>query len=105
MVEATENKARALTGKVISDRMNKSIVVLVERRIKHPTYGKYVKRSTKLHVHDEENSASIGDVVRIREGRPISKMKCWRLVEIVDKAIVIQGQPQADSSETVAETI
>ena len=81
----TENVQRTLIGAVTSDAMNKSITVTIERRIKHPVYGKYVKRSTKLHVHDENNECSKGDVVRIEECRPVSKTKSWRLVEVVEK--------------------
>ena len=66
--------------------MDKSIVVLVERKVKHPLYGKFVKKSTKFHAHDEKNECSIGDTVKIMETRPISKNKCWRLVEIVERA-------------------
>ena len=66
--------------------MDKSIVILVERKVKHPKYGKFVKRSTKFMAHDEKNEAGIGDTVRIMETRPLSKNKCWRLVEIVEKA-------------------
>ena len=66
--------------------MDKSIVILVERKVKHPKYGKFVKKSTKFMAHDEKNEAGIGDTVRIMETRPLSKNKCWRLVEIVEKA-------------------
>lgn len=86
MTEAAENTARTINGKVVSDKMDKSITVLVERRVKHPIYGKYVKRSTKLHAHDENNECNIGDVVTIRESRPISKTKSWTLVSVVEKA-------------------
>ncbi len=77
---------RTQTGSVISDKMDKTVTVLIERKVKHPLYGKFVKRSTKLHVHDENNECSIGDVVRITECRPLSKTKSWKLVEIVEKA-------------------
>ena len=70
----------------MSNKMDKSIVVKVERKVKHPLYGKFVKKSTKFMAHDEKNECSIGDVVRIMETRPLSKNKCWRLVEIVEKA-------------------
>ena len=70
----------------MSNKMEKSIVVLVERKVKHPKYGKFVKKSTKFMAHDEKNEAGIGDTVRIMETRPLSKNKCWRLVEIVEKA-------------------
>jgi len=77
-----ENKIRTLQGKVISDKMDKTITVLLERQVKHPLYKKYIKRSTKLHVHDENNDCAIGDLVAIRECRPMSKSKSWTLVEI-----------------------
>ena len=73
-------------GTVISNKMNKSIVVSVERKIMHPKYGKFLKKTTKFHAHDEKNECSIGDTVRIMESRPLSKTKRWRLVEIVEKA-------------------
>lgn len=82
-----QKKIRTLQGKVISDKMNKSITVLLERQVRHPLYKKYIKRSTKLHVHDENNECSIGDTVSIRECRPISKTKSWQLVEIVVRGI------------------
>ncbi|WP_025733385.1 30S ribosomal protein S17 [Carnimonas nigrificans] len=81
-----ESQARTLTGKVVSDKMDKSIVVMVERSERHPIYGKYVKRSTKLHAHDETNQARTGDRVSIREGKPISKNKSWSLVEVIEQA-------------------
>lgn len=83
---AEENKARMLTGKVVSDKMDKSIVVMIERRERHPIYGKYLKRSTKLHAHDESNQAKAGDKVSIQECRPLSKKKAWTLVEVVEQA-------------------
>ena len=70
----------------MSDKMDKSIVIKVERKMKHPIYGKFLKRSTKFMAHDEENECGIGDRVRIMETRPLSKNKCWRLIEIVEKA-------------------
>ena len=73
-------------GVVVSNKMDKSIVILVERKVKHPKYGKFVKKSTKFMAHDEKNEANMGDTVRIMETRPLSKNKCWRLVEIVEKA-------------------
>ncbi len=82
----TEKVARALTGKVVSDKMDKTITVLVERQVKHPLYGKYVKRSTKLHAHDENNECQMGDKVTIEETRPLSKSKSWTLVKILEKA-------------------
>ena len=83
------NKARSLMGRVISDKMNKTITVLIERRVKHPLYGKYVNKSSKLKAHDEENSCKIGDVVTIAESRPISKTKSWKLVKIEERAAQI----------------
>ena len=77
---------RTLLGKVVSDKMDKSITVLIERQVKHPLYGKFIKRSTKVHAHDENNECSMGDVVRVVECRPLSKTKTWQLVEIVEKA-------------------
>lgn len=73
-------------GKVVSNKMEKSIVVTVERRVPHPIYKKYFKRTTRLMAHDEKNEAGIGDIVKIMETRPLSKSKRWRLVEIVEKA-------------------
>jgi small subunit ribosomal protein S17 len=75
---------RTVTGRVISDKMDKSITVLIERRIKHPVYGKMIRRSTKLHAHDENNVCKTGDVVTITECRPISKTKAWTLVSVVE---------------------
>jgi small subunit ribosomal protein S17 len=82
----SEQTVRTLTGKVVSDKMDKSIVVLIERRVQHPLYGKLIRRSTKLHAHDENNTAKAGDVVTIKESRPISKTKAWTLVEVVEAA-------------------
>jgi len=81
-----EKKIRTLQGKVISDKMNKSVTVLLERQVKHPLYKKYIRRSTKLHVHDENNECSIGDTIAIRECRPMSKTKSWALVEIIERS-------------------
>ncbi len=80
------NQRKVRVGVVTSDKMNKTITVSVERRIQHPLYGKFIKRHTKFTAHDEENQCGIGDLVRIMETRPLSKMKRWRLVEIVEKA-------------------
>ncbi|MEO0000178.1 MAG: hypothetical protein RL766_224 [Bacteroidota bacterium] len=74
------------TGVVSSDKMEKTITVAVERKVKHPIYGKFVKKTTKFHAHDEKNEAKPGDVVRIMETRPMSKTKRWRLVDIIEKA-------------------
>ena len=73
------------TGVVISNKMNKSIVVEVERKVKHPKYGKFVKKSSRFVAHDETNECSEGDKVKIAETRPLSKNKCWRLVEVIEK--------------------
>jgi len=82
-----ETKAnRTLVGRVTSAAMDKTVTVVVERRVKHPLYGKYMKRSTKVHAHDESNDCAQGDLVRIEQCRPISKSKTWRLLEIVEKA-------------------
>ncbi len=79
------NLRKIRVGVVSSNKMDKSIVVKVERKVKHPLYGKFVKKSTKFHAHDEKNECSIGDTVKIMETRPISKTKRWRLVEVVEK--------------------
>ena len=85
--QATERNARkSRTGLVVSDKMEKTVVVAIERRVPHPVYGKMVTRTKRLKAHDEENSAKVGDTVRIVETRPLSKDKRWRLVEIVDRA-------------------
>ena len=81
-----EKSTRLVTGRVVSDKMDKSITVMVERKVAHPIYKKYVKRSTKLHAHDENNECNVGDLVNITSTRPLSKTKCWKLVEIVDRA-------------------
>jgi small subunit ribosomal protein S17 len=80
--------ARTLTGRVVSDKMDKSAVVLVERKVRHPLYGKYIRRSTKLHIHDEKNECRLGDTVTIKQTRPVSKTKSWALVEIVERPAV-----------------
>ena len=77
---------RTLTGRVVSDKMDKTVVVLIERKVPHPEYGKYVKRSTKLHAHDEKNECKIGDVVSISESRPYSKTKSWEVVAVLERA-------------------
>ncbi|MEO6758701.1 MAG: 30S ribosomal protein S17 [Saprospiraceae bacterium] len=80
------NLRKQKTGTVVSDKMDKTISVKVERRLMHPLYGKFVKRSKKFFAHDEENSCKVGDLVRIMETRPLSKNKRWRLVEILERA-------------------
>ena len=84
MVERNLRKTRI--GVVKSNKADKSITVTVERRVKHPIYGKFVKKTTSFHAHDEKNECTIGDVVRIMESRPLSKTKRWRLVEVIEKA-------------------
>lgn len=78
--------ARSLTGRVVSDRMQKTVTVLVERRIQHPIYGKFITRRTKLHAHDENREGKIGDTVLIEECRPLSRTKSWRLVKVLERA-------------------
>jgi small subunit ribosomal protein S17 len=82
----TEKKQRTVQGRVVSNKMDKTVTVLVERQVKHELYGKYIRRSTKLHAHDAENSCNEGDVVRVAECAPMSKNKNWRVVEIVERA-------------------
>lgn len=86
---AEEKRVRTATGKVVSDKMDKSITVLVERRVKHPIYGKFITRSSKIHAHDEENTCKIGDTVTISECRPISKTKSWSLLRVDEAAKTI----------------
>jgi small subunit ribosomal protein S17 len=81
-----EKVLRTVTGRVVSNKMNKTVTVLVERQVKHPMYGKYMRRSTKFKVHDEANACNEGDLVTIAECRPISKSKSWRLVDVVERA-------------------
>ena len=85
-MSASEHIAHTLTGRVVSNKMDKSVTVKIERLVKHQVYGKYIRRSTKLHVHDEANQCHEGDLVTIRQCRPISKTKSWTLVEVVEKA-------------------
>ena len=82
----SRNLRKERTGIVVSNKMEKSIVIVVKRKVKHPIYGKFVNKSTKLMAHDEKNECNIGDTVRIMETRPLSKNKCWRLVEIIERA-------------------
>ena len=84
-----ESQSRTATGKVVSDKMDKSITVLVERTEKHPLYGKFIRRSTKLHAHDENNECRIGDTVKVVETRPYSKTKSWNLVQVVEKVAAV----------------
>lgn len=89
-MSATEKRVRTELGVVISDKMDKSITVQIDRRVKHPLYGKYMNRRTRLHAHDENNTCKIGDQVLIQECRPISKLKSWRLIEVVRAAQVAE---------------
>ena len=81
--QAVEN--RTLQGRVVSDKMDKSITVSIERRVKHPIYGKFVRKSTKIHAHDEKNECQIGDLVVVEQCRPLSKTKSWRFVKLVER--------------------
>lgn len=85
----SETKQRTTTGKVVSNKMNKSVVVLVERVVKHPLYGKFMRRTSKITAHDENNDCKPGDVVSIAPCRPVSKTKSWRLVEIVERSATV----------------
>jgi len=82
----SESNARTVTAQVISNKADKTISVMVERKVKHPIYGKFVKRSTKLHAHDEKNECQVGDLVTIQESRPYSKLKTWVLVRVEQRA-------------------
>ena len=84
MSEANEKVSRTVQGRVVSDKMDKTITVLVERMVKHPVYGKFIKRSTKVHAHDENNECKLGDLVIVQQCRPVSKSKTWRLVKVVN---------------------
>lgn len=81
-----QKAASSLVGRVVSDKMSKTITVLIERNVQHPLYKKYIRRSTKLHVHDESSESREGDVVMIEQCRPLSKTKAWRLVKVVERA-------------------
>jgi len=81
--------ARSETGRVVSNKAEKSITVRIDRRVRHPLYGKFINRSTKLHAHDDKNECEEGDLVLIEECRPISKLKSWRLVKVLEKAVKI----------------
>ena len=85
---STEAKVkRSQVGRVVSDKMDKTVTVLLERKVKHALYGKYIKRSTKVKAHDEDNNCAEGDTVRIEECRPLSKSKSWRVVEVLERAV------------------
>jgi small subunit ribosomal protein S17 len=81
----TSEVTRTVTGRVVSNRMDKTVTVLIERKVKHPIYGKYIRRSSRLHVHDEQNACREGDMVTIEQCRPLSKTKSWRLVDIIER--------------------
>ncbi len=83
----SDKTARSQVGRVVSNKMDKTVTVLLERQVKHPIYGKYIKRSSKVHAHDDENSCNEGDKVRIVECRPLSKHKSWQVVEVVERAV------------------
>ena len=85
----TNSVDRILTGNVVSNSRDKTIAVLVERKVRHPIYKKYIKRSTKVHAHDEKNECGLGDVVRVSKSKPFSKTKNWALVEVVEKSVNI----------------
>lgn len=85
-MSTTESVSRFKIGRVVSNKAEKTVTVMLERQVKHPLYGKYIKRSTKVHAHDEENSCAEGDLVKISECRPISKTKAWRVIEIMERA-------------------
>lgn len=84
MSEQTQEN-RTLQGRVVSDKMDKSVTVQIERRVKHPIYGKFIRRSTKVHAHDENNECRIGDVVIVEQCRPLSKLKKWRFIKLVER--------------------
>ena len=88
MSDNKDKAQRTIEGRVVSNKMDKTVTVLVERQVKHALYGKYIKRSTKLHAHDADNSCKEGDVVRVTEIAPMSKTKNWRVVEIITRAAV-----------------
>jgi small subunit ribosomal protein S17 len=86
-MSTVEKAKRSQVGRVVSDRMDKTVTVLLERQVKHALYGKYMKRSTKVKAHDEDNGCAAGDKVRIEECRPLSKSKSWRVVEVLERAV------------------
>ena len=89
MSEQPVTTPRRLTGRVVSDKMNKTVTVLVERKVAHPLYGKFVRRSKKYHAHDETNECKAGDLVLIEESRPLSKTKTWRVTKLLEKAVAV----------------
>lgn len=85
MSEQEAKVERSITGQVVSNKMDKTVVVMGERKVKHPLYGKFIRRSTKYHAHDANNECGIGDTVVIKECRPLSKSKCWTLIKVIEK--------------------
>ena len=88
-MSGTEKRTRVAMGKVVSNKMDKTVTVLIERRVRHPVYGKYITRSSRIHAHDESNQCSVGDTVTVAESRPISRTKSWKLLEIIESAIPV----------------
>lgn len=86
MIEEQTSAGREVVGKVVSNKMDKTIVVMVERKVKHPLYGKYIKKQSRMYAHDNDNACKIGDLVLIKQSRPISKTKHWVLVNVLEKA-------------------
>lgn len=95
---SAEKRTRTVTGRVVSNKMDKTITVLIERRVRHPMYGKYMTRSSKVHAHDADNVCGMGDLVTVAETRPISKSKTWNLVEVVEKVEVLDGVATAEGA-------
>ena len=100
---AERNLRKTRIGVVASNKMDKTVTVAVERKVKHPIYGKFVKKTTKFHAHDEKNECSIGDLVKIMETRPLSRLKRWRVVKVLEAAVVADGA--AISEKDVAELV
>ena len=88
-IEKAQKVVRSLSGRVVSDKMDKTVTVLVERKVKHPLIGKVIRRSNKFHAHDESNECAVGDLVIIEESRPLSKTKTWRVSKVVEKARIV----------------
>lgn len=86
---AAKSNARTATGRVVSNKMDKTVTVLIERRVKHPVYGKYITRSSRIHAHDENNECGIGDLVTVQETRPVSKSKSWKLLRVDESAVQV----------------
>ena len=91
MTAEASKSVRTVTGRVVSDKMDKTLTVLIERRVKHPVYGKYITRSSKVHAHDENNECRTGDLVTVRETRPISRSKTWALVSIDERPVRVDA--------------